>query len=177
MTNPPEVGDGPDGVDQIESEWSRERPDVDVSSIGIVTRIWRVGRHLERERNALLAEWGADRAVVDILGMLRRSGAPYIRSAGDLSEHALITSGGVSQRLEKLEKAGLVVRDVDTDDRRRVLVQLTPVGAQLIDSVLADVVHRENDALSAALDVHELDELRVLLRKLLTAFESPKRLG
>lgn len=160
-----------DGVDRIESEWIRERPDVDVSSIGIVTRLWRVGRHLERERNTVLAEWGADRAVVDILGMLRRAGAPYIRSAGDLSEHALITSGGVSQRLEKLEKAGLITRHVDIDDRRRVLVQLTPQGIELIDSVLADVVHRENDSLSLALSTREMEELRVLLRKLVLAYE------
>lgn len=161
-----------DGIDQIESDWNRERPDVDVSSIGIVSRLWRVGRYLERERNAHLAGWGADRAVVDILGMLRRSGVPYVRSAGDLSEHALITSGGVSQRLDKLEKAGLIARHVDVDDRRRVLVQLTDKGAVLIDAVLADVVHRENDALAAALSEDEMATLRDLLRKLVLAFEA-----
>lgn len=145
---------------------------MDVSSIGIVARLWRVGRYLERDRNALLADWGADRAVVDILGMLRRSGFPYVRSAGDLTENALITSGGVSQRLEKLEKAGLVSRHVDTEDRRRVLVQLTDRGAELIDSVLADVVHKENDVLLTALTVEEMDTLRDLLRKLVIAFET-----
>ena len=117
-----------DGVDQVARDWRRERPDIDVSSIGIVTRIWRIARHLENQRREQLAGLGTDRGTMDVLAMLRRSGPPFRRSAGELTRSALITSGGVSQRLEKLERAGLITRHVDTSDRRRVDVELTASG-------------------------------------------------
>ncbi len=160
-----------DGVDAVEADWLRERPDIDVSSLGIVTRIWRIGRYLDRVRNERLAEWGTDRATIDILAMLRRSGKPYRQSAGQLTKHALITSGGVSQRLEKLEKAGLVTRHVDTNDRRRVDVQLTKAGLELMDSVFRDVVHAENELLAGIFGESEVENLRHLLRTFLLAFE------
>ena len=160
-----------DGVDRIEADWNRERPDIDVSSVGIITRVWRVGRHLERGRDDVLTEWSTDRGAIDILGMLRRAGAPYQRTAGDLMRHALITSGGVSQRLEKLERAGLVRRLVDTLDRRRVTVELTPEGVALIDSVLRASMEKNSALLDSALDHVEQDQLRSLLRKLLLALE------
>lgn len=160
-----------DAIDRVLSDWQRERPDIDVSSMGITSRIWRVGRHLEQRRKAQLAEFGSDRGTIDVLGMLRRSGPPYRRSAGELTRSALITSGGVSQRLDKLERAGLVTRHVDTADRRRVDVELTPAGVELVDSVLADLMDREAKALSEALTVPEQERLLQLLRKLLLALE------
>ncbi|KQY55702.1 hypothetical protein ASD11_14410 [Aeromicrobium sp. Root495] len=166
-----------DGVDRVIANWQRERPDFDVSSIGIVTRVWRIARHLERQRNDYLAEWEADRGTVDILGMLRRSGPPFRRSAGDLTRHSLITSGGVSQRLEKLERAGLVTRHVDVNDRRRVEVQLTDDGIKLIDSVFGDVMVRDATTLADALDDHEQEALQRLLRKLLLSFEPVDQAG
>jgi DNA-binding MarR family transcriptional regulator len=160
-----------DRVDAVEADWKRERPDIDASSIGIVTRIWRVGRYLDRVRNDRLASWETDRATIDILAMLRRAGKPYRQSAGQLTQHSLITSGGVSQRLEKLERAGLISRHVDTTDRRRVDVELTPAGVKLVDNVLYDVVHSENELLDEIFDEHEQEVLRRLLRKFLLAFE------
>lgn len=160
-----------DGVDRIEADWNRERPDIDVSSVGVITRIWRIGRHLERGRDEVLTEWGTDRGAIDILGMLRRAGAPYQRTAGDLTRHALITSGGVSQRLEKLEKAGLVRRLVDVADRRRVTVELTPAGVQVIDSVLSASMTKDTAVLDSALNEQEQADLRRLLRKLLLTLE------
>lgn len=160
-----------DGVDQVQREWRTERPDIDVSSIGIVTRIWRIGRHLEKQRKELLASFATDRASIDILAMLRRSGAPYRRTAGELSRSALITSGGVSQRLDKLERAGLITRHVDTADRRRVDVELTAVGVDLVDSVLADLTEHDARVLADALDEHEQELLCALLRKLLLSLE------
>lgn len=161
-----------DDIDRVECDWRRERPDIDVRSIGIVSRIWRVGRHLEQQRAAQLAGFGSDRGTVDVLAMLRRAGPPYRRSAGDLTRSALITSGGVSQRLDKLEKAGLVTRHVDTADRRRVDVELTAAGVELIDSMLADLMDHDARVLASALTVPEQDRLRQLLRKLLLAMES-----
>lgn len=160
-----------DDVDRVERDWRRERPDIDVGSIGIVSRIWRVGRHLEQQRAAQLAEFGSDRGTIDVLAMLRRSGPPFRRSAGELTRSALITSGGVSQRLDKLERAGLVTRHVDLTDRRRVDVQLTPAGVELVDSVLADLMDHDSRVLSDALTVAEQDRLRQLLRKLLLTLE------
>lgn len=160
-----------DGVDAIEADWNRERPDIDVSSVGIITRIWRVGRYLERARSDVLAGWNTDRAAIDILGMLRRAGVPYQRTAGELTQHALITSGGVSQRLEKLESSGLVRRLVDSTDRRRVTVELTPAGVDLIDSVLNASMGRDTAFLDEVLTPDEQTQIRALLRKMLAHFE------
>lgn len=176
----PTVGSGPDrdqltnlhdDIDRVSEQWDIERPDIDVSSMDIVSRIWRIGRFLERHREKNLAEWSTDRGTVDILSMLRRSGEPYRRTAGDLTKHSLITSGGVSQRLEKLERGGLVTRHVGTSDRRRVEVQLTDKGIELIDTVFGDVMVRENEQLSQALTSDERLMLGILLRKLLVSLE------
>jgi DNA-binding MarR family transcriptional regulator len=166
-----------DGIDRVEREWRGARPDIDVSSIGIVSRIWRVGRHLEQQRKAQLDAFGSDRGTIDVLGMLRRSGPPYRRSAGDLTRSALITSGGVSQRLDKLEKAGLVTRHVDTEDRRRVDVELTAAGVELVDSVLVGLMDHDTQVLDGALTAPEQARLEQLLRKLLLALEPPNQAG
>ena len=160
-----------DGVDKVIEEWHEERPDIDVGSMGIVSRIWRIARHLEKKRERDLAEWNTDRGTVDILSMLRRSGEPYRRTAGDLTRHSLITSGGVSQRLEKLERGGLITRQVDTVDRRRVEVQLTDKGISLIDSVFGDVMDRDAATLHEALSPTEREMFVILLRKLLLSLE------
>lgn len=165
-----------DGIDRVEAAWRQERPDVDVSSIGIISRLWRVGRHLERERKDRLAELGTDRVTLDVLAMLRRSGAPYRRTAGELTHSSLITSGGVSQRLDKLERAGLVTRHIHPDDRRRVEVQLTPAGMRLMDDLLADLMEHESDVLGV-LSASDQGELRRLLKILLARFEHPDHDG
>jgi DNA-binding MarR family transcriptional regulator len=168
---PAVTGDDSDVIDRVESEWLRERPDMDASSIGIVSRIWRIGRHLEQQRKEQLAEFGTDRGTVDVLCMLRRSGAPYRRPAAELTRSALITPGGVSQRLDKLERAGLVTRHVDTTDRRRVDVELAPAGVELADSVAACLMEHDTKVLSHALTDTEQRTLRALLRKLLLSFD------
>jgi DNA-binding MarR family transcriptional regulator len=163
-----------DGVDHVARDWRRERPDIDVSSIGIVTRIWRIARHLENQRREQLAGLGTDRGTMDVLAMLRRSGPPFRRSAGELTRSALITSGGVSQRLEKLERAGLITRHVDTSDRRRVDVELTASGIRLVDSTLTDLMDHDTKVLEEALDEDEQELLRRLLRKFLLSLEPPR---
>jgi DNA-binding MarR family transcriptional regulator len=168
---PTASGEDFDAIDRVESEWHRERPDIDTSSMGIVSRVWRIGRHLERQRKELLADSGTDRGTIDVLGMLRRSGPPYRRSAGELTKSALITSGGVSQRLEKLERAGLVTRHVDTTDRRRVDVELTSAGVELVDSLAVGMMDHDDRVLSRALTYTEQRRLRALLRKLLLSLD------
>jgi DNA-binding MarR family transcriptional regulator len=164
------VDDVEDAIDRIEAAWRRERPDVDVSSVGIVSRIWRISRHLEQARKERLAEHGTDRVTLDVLAMLRRSGPPFRMTAGELTHHSLISSGGVSQRLEKLERAGLVTRHIHGDDRRRIDVELTAAGVELIDSILADLMTHEA-ALLDGLDPSEQEDLRRILKRLLARFE------
>ena len=164
------VDDVEDAIDRIEAAWRRERPDVDVSSVGIVSRIWRIARHLEQARKERLAEHGTDRVTLDVLAMLRRSGPPFRMTAGELTHHSLISSGGVSQRLEKLERAGLVTRHIHSDDRRRIDVELTAAGVELIDSILADLMAHEATLLDG-LDPCEQEDLRRILKRLLARFE------
>ena len=167
---PEDVDAGYDAIDRIEASWHRERPDVDVSSVGIVSRIWRIARHLEQARKERLAEHGTDRVTLDVLAMLRRSGPPFRMTAGELTHHSLLSSGGVSQRLEKLERAGLVTRHIHSEDRRRIDVELTPAGIELIDSILADLMAHEAKLLDG-LGPAEQDDLRRTLKRLLARFE------
>ncbi len=160
-----------DSIDRVESDWRRERPDIDVSSMGVVSRIWRIGRHLDQLRKAQLIEFESDRGTIDVLGMLRRAGPPYRRSAGELTQSSLITSGGVSQRLDKLERAGLITRHVDTSDRRRVDVELTPAGVELVDALLEGLMSHDTKVLADALTPTEQRRLSALLRKLLMSLE------
>lgn len=162
--------DVPDRVDRVEAGWRRERPDIDVDSVGIVTRIWRIGRHLDRHRKERLETLGTDRVALDVLAMLRRAGPPYRRTAGELMASALITSGGMSQRLERLEAAGLVSRHVHPTDRRKVDVELTPAGMAVVDEVTGALMANESSLLDV-LDPAEQQQLRALLKKLLSTFE------
>ena len=167
---PPYDPDAPDRVDRVEAGWRRERPDIDVSSVGIVTRIWRIGRHLDRQRKDRLEALGTDRVALDVLAMLRRAGPPYRRTAGELQQSALITSGGMSQRLERLEAAGLISRHMHPTDRRKVEVALTATGMALVDEVTGDLMANESKLLDV-LDPAEQVQLRALLKKLLSNFE------
>lgn len=159
-----------DAVDRVEQAWLRERPGVDVSSIGIVTRIFRLARYLEQARELELAHLGTDRATLDVLAMLRRSGKPYRMTAGELTEASLVTSGAISLRLDKLQRAGLITREFHDSDRRRVNVELTKAGMDLVDSVVGDLMDRET-ALLDTLSEEEQSDLRRLLKKLLFRFE------
>ena len=167
---PPYDPDALDRVDRVEAGWRRERPDIDVSSVGIVTRIWRIGRHLDRQRKDRLEALGTDRVALDVLAMLRRAGPPYRRTAGELQQSALITSGGMSQRLERLEAAGLISRHMHPTDRRKVEVALTATGMALVDEVTGDLMANESKLLDV-LDPAEQVQLRALLKKLLSNFE------
>jgi len=167
---PPYDPDVPDHVDRVEAGWRRERPDIDVSSVGIVTRVWRIGRHLDRHRKDRLEALGTDRVALDVLAMLRRAGPPYRRTAGELQQSALITSGGMSQRLERLEAAGLISRHLHPTDRRKVDVALTATGMALVDEVTGELLANESQLLDV-LDGAEQAQLRALLKKLLSTFE------
>lgn len=159
-----------DHVDKILAQWNQERPDLDVVPMGLLGRFGRVRAHLSREIERVLAKHGLSRASFDVLATLRRSGAPYRLSPGDLLAATMVTSGTMTNRIDQLEKTGMVERVRNPGDGRSVLVGLTPKGLTLVDEAVTAHVenqHRLVETLSAA----ERQELDALLRKLLAAFE------
>ncbi|NJP90972.1 MarR family transcriptional regulator [Nonomuraea sp. FMUSA5-5] len=157
-----------DVVDLILEQWRRERPDVDAWPMGIVGRVSRLARVLDRELKEFFAAHGLERWEFDVLATLRRSGPPYELTAGMLNRAAMVTSGAITNRIDRLAAKGLVERLPDEEDRRSIRVRLTADGLARIDELLA--AHVENEArLLAALGVSERDQLAGLLRGLLEA--------
>ena len=128
--------------------WRRERPDVDVSSIGIVTPVARLASLLAERRAGVLAAHELDQSHLDVLGVLRRSGPPYRLTAGELSRRCRVTPGATTQRVQAMERAGLVERVREDPDRRTVHVQLTARGRQRLDEVFAEVVAADESLLA-----------------------------
>jgi DNA-binding MarR family transcriptional regulator len=159
-----------DSVDAIQAAWRRERPEVDVSSIAIITRIWRLAHHLGAARAQTLAALGTDASTLDALATLRRSGPPYRLTAGEMQRRSLVTAGAISQRLDKLEEAGLVCRQRDSNDRRIIHICLTPRGRRLVDRVFAAIMEQEQ-LLLRSLTGPERERLEPLLKRWLSAFE------
>lgn len=163
-------GVGRDHVEHIIGQWERERPDLDVSPMGVIARISRVSRLLEREVEEGYARSGLNQAQFGVLAALRRAGKPYCLSPTSLYNSLLISSGAMTNRLERLQAAGLVDRIADPADGRSMLVTLTPKGKRLIDRVVTR--HYQNEQrLLGALTPDEREILSSLLRKLLLAFD------
>jgi DNA-binding MarR family transcriptional regulator len=160
-----------DRVDQILAEWARERPDLDVSPIGVIGRVSRAARYLERELDATFREHGLDNGTYDVLATLRRSGAPYELSASTLADATMIARSSMTSRIDRLEASGFVTRVEDEQDGRGVGVRLTKRGFALIES--ATVAHLANEArLLASLPKGATERLARDLRELLATLES-----
>lgn len=155
-----------DAVDAILAQWARERPDVDASPMGIVGRISRANQLLRKELKVFFAERGLEPSEFDVLATLRRHGAPYELTAGALLKAAMVTSGAITNRIDRLEAKGLVERVRDTGDRRSVRIRLTPRGLALVDELVAQHVANE-ERLLAALDPAARERLADGLRALL----------
>jgi DNA-binding MarR family transcriptional regulator len=154
-----------DGVDRIIEQWQRERPELDHSPIGVVGRISRLARELEQRLEPVYREHGLEPGWHDVLATLRRSGPPYELRPSDLTGTLMLTSSGTTKRLDRLERAGLVERAPDPQDRRGVLIRLTATGREVIDATT--VAHLANERrLLAALGDAERERLADLLRKL-----------
>jgi DNA-binding MarR family transcriptional regulator len=151
-----------DEVEEIVAAWSREQPGTDVSSIRIVTPLWRLTAALRSARQSVLAVHGMDHSGLDVLGTLRRSGSPYRLTAGELSRRCRVTPGATTQRVIPLEKAGFVQRLRDDPDRRTVYVELTPVGSARLDEIFADVMAADERVL-ATLDPTDRNDLERIL--------------
>ena len=159
-----------DEVDHIVEAWRRERPDLDVEPLHILSRVLRLARHLDRARGSAFAKHGLEGWGFDVLSALRRAGAPYELSPGQLVAQTLVTSGTMTNRVDRLAARGLVGRGPDPSDRRGVKVTLTTAGRAVVDAAMADLLDRERILLSE-LPPSERDQLSELLRRLLSPFE------
>lgn len=159
-----------DDVDHIVASWRRERPDLDVAPLEVLSRVSRLARHLDLARGEAFAEHGLEGWEFDVLVALRRAGEPYALSPGALVAQTLVTSGTMTNRVDRLEQRGLVHRSPAPRDRRSVIVTLTDAGREAADAAFADLLERER-AILAQLDEGERTDLADLLRRLLAPFE------
>ena len=159
-----------DDVDRIVEAWRRERPDLDVTPLHVLSRVSRLARHLDLARGSVFAKHGLEGWEFDVLSALRRAGAPYQLSPGRLVEQTLVTSGTMTNRVDRLTARGLVSRGPDPSDRRGVQVTLIAAGRTVVDAAMADLLDRERNLLSS-LPPSEQDHLSDFLRRLLSPFD------
>jgi len=160
-----------DEVDRLVEAWRRERPDLDVAPLEIFSRVTRLARHLDRDRRGAFAAHGLETWEFDVLAALRRAGPPYELSPGRLLGQTLVTSGTMTNRVDKLSAHGLVERGPDPTDRRGVLVRLTEAGRATVDSAMADLLATERGLL-AGLTPRDRRELAGLLRSVVAPFDN-----
>lgn len=158
-----------DRADRAVAQWNRERPDLDVSTMRVLGRLAECALVISRDRiNPLFARFGLQPGEFDVLATLRRSGKPYALTPTALYEDAMISSGSMTNRIDRLEAAGLVKRAANPSDGRATLVMLTRQGLKLIDEAVRAHVRNQAEVL-AALDAKEQAQLSGLLAKLLQA--------
>ncbi|MGA7357006.1 MAG: MarR family transcriptional regulator [Candidatus Cybelea sp.] len=155
-----------DRIDRILAQWNRERPDLDTRAMGLVGRIQRTAAALRPRLDDTHGRSGLAGESFDVLASLRRSGRPYQLSPTQLYREMMLTSGAMTNRIDRLEEAGLVSRRPDPQDRRGTLVRLTAKGKALIDAATSEHVANE-ERLLAGLSTREQLQLGELLRKLL----------
>ncbi|WP_369033274.1 MarR family winged helix-turn-helix transcriptional regulator [Streptomyces adonidis] len=159
-----------DPVDAIIDQWAVVRPDLDTAAMEVFGRIYRLARAMGDRTEKAYARFGIGRGEFDVLATLRRAGEPYTLSPRQLSSTLMLTTGGMTGRLDKLERAGLVRRSPDPHDRRGLQVTLTEEGLSRVDEAVGVGVDAQTEAL-AALDAEKAAQLADLLRELLTATE------
>ncbi|MFH8765669.1 MarR family winged helix-turn-helix transcriptional regulator [Streptomyces althioticus] len=162
--------DHADPVDAIIEQWARVRPDLDTAGMEVFGRVYRLARAMGDRHERVYAPFGISRGEFDVLATLRRAGEPYTLSPRQLSATLMLTTGGMTGRLDKLERAGLLRRSPDPHDRRGLQVTLTEEGLRLIDEAVAVGAAEQSRAL-AALGPERSALLADLLRDLLLATE------
>ena len=160
-----------DAVDLVLAQWAQVRPDLDVSAMGVLGRLTRLTRTLERRLQTVFSGHGLQPGEFDILATLRRADPDGTGlTAGALASAAMVTSGAITNRIDRLVAKSLVTREVDPTNRRTVLVALTPRGTSLLDYALADHVANE-EALLEPLTADQREQLAQLLRTMLIAHQ------
>ncbi|OFE15554.1 transcriptional regulator [Humibacillus sp. DSM 29435] len=158
------VSDGEDHVDLIQSQWRRERPDVDVSPQGVIGRLHRLALALTEELVEVYRDFGLSEGEFDLLCALRRSGEPFECQPSELARLTMVTTGGTTKRIDRLEASGFVVRSTaNSPDARAKRIRLTDRGRHLIDE--AFTAHMANEVrLAAMLSVHDRETLEPILK-------------
>lgn len=160
-----------DEVDRLIAAWKRERPDADISPFAVLSRITRISRHLDiarRDAFADLDNWG-----FDVLAALRRAGAPHTLTPSQLMQETMVTSGTITNRLDRLEELKFITRQPDPSDGRGSLVTLTPLGMKKVDEALDQLLENERTLLTN-LSTGDRDQLADLLSKLASNFDEDK---
>lgn len=157
-----------DAVDTVVEQWAQVRPDLDTAAMEVFGRVFGIARAMGDRMEAVYATYGISRGEFDVLAALRRAGEPYTLSPRTLSATLMLTTGGMTGRLDKLERAGLLRRSPDPHDRRGLQVTLTEPGLRLIDAAVGAGLAVQSEALSA-LDGERGPQLAGLLRELLSA--------
>lgn len=158
-----------DEVDELVDAWARELPMLALEPVAVFSRIHRLARHLDLARREAFSAHGIESWEFDVLAALRRAGAPYELSPGRLLRETLVTSGTMTNRVDRLAARGLVERSPDPADRRGVIVRLTPAGREAVDGAFAALLEAEA-ALLADLSPAEQATLANLLRSLLAPY-------
>ncbi len=160
-----------DKVDNIIKQWNKERPDLNVNSMELIGRIKKVNGHLVKEMDKTFAAHDLNHASFDVLATLRRSGKPYALSPNELLSTMMITSGTMTNRIDRLVKAGLVDRIANPNDGRGFIISLTKAGFSLIDKTVSAHATTQTKLTSGLLD-KEQKQLNELLSKFLRSFEN-----
>lgn len=161
-----------DEVDRLIQAWARERPELDTGPMQVLSRVTRLARHLDRARRQAFAAHRLETWEFDVLSALRRAGDPYELSPKRLLHEMLVTSGTMTNRVDRLVGRGLVERRPDPADRRGVLVRLAPEGRALVDAALDALLGSEQELL-ADLPAAERVRLAALLRVVVARFDAP----
>lgn len=162
-----------DEVDRIVESWTRERPDLDFSPLQVLSRVGRLSRHLERARRTAFAASDLELWEFDVLSALRRAGTPYQLSPKALLQQTLVTSGTMTNRIDRLVDRGLVERRTDPHDGRGILVVMTADGRERVDAAISTLLAAESELLDR-LTAPDQERLSALLRKLSLDFDEPE---
>jgi len=162
-----------DPTDRQLTGWGAARPDLEVGALQVTARLTRIGAHLARRQEAVFGRFGLGRGEVGALSALRIAGPPYRLSPTHLAKGLMLSSAGVTSRIDRLERRGFVRRLDDPNDRRGVLIELTDAGLEVVDAAVAALTVSDRQ-LMERFDPEELTQLEGLLRKLLGGLELPE---
>ncbi len=159
-----------DAIDKVVEQWAREQPDLDTQPMAIMGRLMRIAKHMETRVAELHKQYDLKMGEFDVLATLRRAGSPYRLTPSALIDSLMLTSGAMTNRLDKLENKGLISREHSKEDRRSVTVELTSDGLHLIDKLILEHVEVQHSFIRGLSD-QEKSQLNKALKTLLPQFE------